>query len=204
MKFRLSLQHTSPDSSSAPRALRTRPLHRLAPALALLLPLLPACADGTALSEDELVLGDAQTTSAPSSEKRGAPVTAALTTMAVKTSGATAEDESPDATEQEPELGATTASAGELGSQELPVASAPADNTVVGSTDAVDTTGPGDTTGPADTVEPATSVSSAPVPGPTMRTEGRRLLDACGNVFVTRGVEQIFGNQLPEGNDWLG
>jgi len=37
-----------------------------------------------------------------------------------------------------------------------------------------------------------------------MHTSGRRLLDSCGNVFVTRGVEQIFGNQLPEGNDWVG
>ncbi|HKO91539.1 MAG TPA: hypothetical protein VJU61_10325 [Polyangiaceae bacterium] len=38
----------------------------------------------------------------------------------------------------------------------------------------------------------------------TMYTSGQRLLDSCGNVFVTRGVEQIFGNQLPEGNDWVG
>lgn len=53
---------------------------------------------------------------------------------------------------------------------------------------------------------PADDAAPAPVAAPsdTMRTSGRRLLDACGNVFVTRGVEQIFGNQLPEGNDWLG
>jgi hypothetical protein len=37
-----------------------------------------------------------------------------------------------------------------------------------------------------------------------MRTSGRQLLDSCGNVFVGRGVEQIFGEQLPEGNDWMG
>jgi hypothetical protein len=164
----------------------------MAPALALLLPLLPACADGTALSEDELVLGDFDGTSAPSSETRGAPVTAALSTMAVKTPGAVPADGSCDTAEQEPEVSATAASTGEVGSQPLPVGSAPAEDTVVGTAE------------PVDFSEPETGVSSAPVPGPTMRTEGRRLLDACGNVFVTRGVEQIFGNQLPEGNDWLG
>jgi hypothetical protein len=37
-----------------------------------------------------------------------------------------------------------------------------------------------------------------------MTTSGRRLLDSCGEVFVVRGVEQIFGNQLPPGNDWVG
>lgn len=49
-------------------------------------------------------------------------------------------------------------------------------------------------------VEPA----PAPVPSNTMRVSGRQLLDACGQPFVVRGVEQILGNQLPEGNDWLG
>jgi hypothetical protein len=38
----------------------------------------------------------------------------------------------------------------------------------------------------------------------TMTTSGRQLFDSCGNVFVTRGVEQIFGEQLPQGNDWTG
>jgi mannan endo-1,4-beta-mannosidase len=38
----------------------------------------------------------------------------------------------------------------------------------------------------------------------TLHTSGRRLLDTCGNPFVTRGVEQVFGNQLPQGNDWTG
>jgi hypothetical protein len=44
----------------------------------------------------------------------------------------------------------------------------------------------------------------APVPSNTMRVSGNKLLDACGQPFVVRGVEQILGNQLPEGNDWLG
>jgi hypothetical protein len=38
----------------------------------------------------------------------------------------------------------------------------------------------------------------------TLHVSGRQLLDTCGTPFVTRGVEQIFGEQLPEGNDWLG
>ncbi len=36
-----------------------------------------------------------------------------------------------------------------------------------------------------------------------MRVSGHQLLDGCGRVFVVRGVEQILGNQLPPGNDWL-
>lgn len=38
----------------------------------------------------------------------------------------------------------------------------------------------------------------------TLYTSGRQLLDTCGNPFVVRGVEQIFGDQLPQGNDWVG
>ena len=37
-----------------------------------------------------------------------------------------------------------------------------------------------------------------------MKVSGRQLLDACGQPFVVRGVEQILGNQLPPGNDWVG
>jgi hypothetical protein len=44
----------------------------------------------------------------------------------------------------------------------------------------------------------------APVQRATMQTSGRQLLDTCGNPFVARGVEQIFGEQLPVGNDWRG
>ncbi len=52
-------------------------------------------------------------------------------------------------------------------------------------------------------VEPAPP-AGPPVPRATMTTSGRQLLDSCGNPFVVRGVEQIFGEQLPEGNDWVG
>jgi hypothetical protein len=50
----------------------------------------------------------------------------------------------------------------------------------------------------------APSTGAAPVPSNTLRVSGRQLLDTCGQPFVVRGVEQILGNQLPEGNDWLG
>jgi hypothetical protein len=52
--------------------------------------------------------------------------------------------------------------------------------------------------------ENTTPLDAPAAPAPTMRTSGRRILDACGNTFVTRGVEQIFGEQLPQGNDWVG
>jgi hypothetical protein len=51
----------------------------------------------------------------------------------------------------------------------------------------------------SDDVPPAAPASFA-----TLHTSGRQLLDTCGNPFVTRGVEQVFGNQLPQGNDWAG
>lgn len=50
----------------------------------------------------------------------------------------------------------------------------------------------------------ASAAPAAPTKAATMRTSGRQLLDACGNVFVVRGVEQAFGEQLPQGNDWVG
>jgi len=60
---------------------------------------------------------------------------------------------------------------------------------------------------PAPTSEPAADpVAAAPTPvhTSTMRVSGRQLLDSCGQPFVVRGVEQILGEQLPAGNDWLG
>src|SRR5262245_2980991 len=47
-------------------------------------------------------------------------------------------------------------------------------------------------------------VSVAAAHAEPLHTSGRRLLDACGNPFVVRGVEQILGEQLPPGNDWVG
>jgi hypothetical protein len=52
---------------------------------------------------------------------------------------------------------------------------------------------------------PPLATPSAPAtPRATMTTSGRQILDSCGNPFVTRGVEQVFGEQLPQGNDWVG
>jgi hypothetical protein len=50
----------------------------------------------------------------------------------------------------------------------------------------------------------AAALSAAPAQAATMQVSGRQLLDACGQPFVVRGVEQILGNQLPPGNDWVG
>jgi hypothetical protein len=50
----------------------------------------------------------------------------------------------------------------------------------------------------------AAALSAAPAHAATMQVSGRQLLDACGQPFVVRGVEQILGNQLPPGNDWVG
>ena len=64
--------------------------------------------------------------------------------------------------------------------------------------------------GSTDAVAPEPSTLSAPEPAlptpalPTLHVAGRQVLDTCGKPFVTRGVEQIFGEQLPQGNDWLG
>jgi hypothetical protein len=63
-------------------------------------------------------------------------------------------------------------------------------------------------TTPAEAVQSEPSLEPAddsePVFSNTLRVSGRQLLDTCGQPFVIRGVEQILGNQLPEGNDWLG
>jgi hypothetical protein len=50
----------------------------------------------------------------------------------------------------------------------------------------------------------APTVEAAANPRATLQTSGRQLLDTCGKPFVVRGVEQIFGEQLPQGNDWIG
>jgi hypothetical protein len=50
----------------------------------------------------------------------------------------------------------------------------------------------------------AAALASAPAAAAPMQVSGNKLLDSCGQQFVVRGVEQILGNQLPEGNDWLG
>ena len=55
-----------------------------------------------------------------------------------------------------------------------------------------------------DVVDEPAAESPAPVHSNTMHVSGRQLLDSCGQPFVVRGVEQILGNQLPQGNDWLG
>jgi len=48
------------------------------------------------------------------------------------------------------------------------------------------------------------TLTAAAASAKPMHVSGRSLLDACDEVFVVRGVEQILGNELPPGNDWLG
>jgi hypothetical protein len=55
-----------------------------------------------------------------------------------------------------------------------------------------------------DSAEVPVETAPTPVHTDTMRVSGNQLLDSCGQPFVVRGVEQILGNQLPQGNDWLG
>jgi len=86
--------------------------------------------------------------------------------------------------------GAPSAPSGE-GTGNAPTAQIPASES--GSTEST----------PPESVEPPTPTAN-PTQHATLVTSGRKLLDTCGNPFVTRGVEQIFGNQLPQGNDWVG
>jgi hypothetical protein len=50
----------------------------------------------------------------------------------------------------------------------------------------------------------AVALSTTAAEAAPMQVSGNQLLDSCGQVFVVRGVEQILGEQLPVGNDWLG
>lgn len=50
----------------------------------------------------------------------------------------------------------------------------------------------------------AATLAATPAHAEPMQVVGRQLLDACGEPFVVRGVEQILGNELPPGNDWVG
>jgi hypothetical protein len=49
----------------------------------------------------------------------------------------------------------------------------------------------------------STVVLAAPLRAAPLQTSGRRLLDSCGKPLVVRGVEQILGQELPPGNDWV-
>lgn len=57
---------------------------------------------------------------------------------------------------------------------------------------------------PAQPSEETVTPEPLPSSSPTFFTRGRQLFDTCGNPFVVRGVEQIFAEQLPQGNDWVG
>lgn len=58
---------------------------------------------------------------------------------------------------------------------------------------------------------PTPSVPTATIPtGPItpggngmMQISGKKMLDANGNPFLSRGIEQLLGNQIPVGNNWV-
>jgi hypothetical protein len=173
---------------------------KIASALALLAAALPACAGGDPVSADDLVLQPTEgqalshrpTARHSTSSGSAAPSAQSEAAAQVVTSDGfqpngdgnlpTTLADAPCAPGDDSAPAANENSNAQE-SQATPVAEPPAEDTAA-----------------ADETVPA----PAAAPSDTMRTSGRRLLDACGNVFVTRGVEQIFGNQLPEGNDWLG
>jgi mannan endo-1,4-beta-mannosidase len=196
MMFQFVVAPYAPSSSVVSRAAQgSAKSATLASVLALLAALLPGCAGAEPISSDDLVLAPADgqaLTQAPAAN--GAPAS----------QGSTAAD-APAA----PAASADGFQNNEAGAGATMLALS--DSALVETTDdeAADET---TATAPAHDGEAQHSVQLAPAPSPapasvaaaTMRTSGRRLLDSCGNVFVVRGVEQIFGNQLPDGNDWLG
>ena len=155
---------------------------------------------------------------------------AAIAAMVFSVSGCASAD---DATEAEPAVAASdvtddTDVAGNVENDIQPETSAPL-STAVAANDASEEPSfeneqPASEDEPSAEVSPrggnaeegatnATTLSTpAPTPEPaapaavydTLHVAGRQLLDTCGKPFVTRGVEQIFGEQLPQGNDWLG
>jgi hypothetical protein len=129
---------------------------------------------------------------APSAAASEAPGAASEAPGAASEAPSAASDEPPAAIE-EPATAATEEPA-TAATEEPATASPPG-----GSTDVAE---PEASTPPAG--EPAPVEAPTLAARPTLQTAGRQLLDTCGNVFVTRGVEQIFGDQLPRGNDWLG
>jgi hypothetical protein len=196
MTFQSVVASYAQSSSVLPRAAqRLASSATLVSALALLAATLPGCAGAEAVSSDDLVLTPADGQALTQSPAGGSAVSGGSTSVAAaSTLGAHAE-------EFQANNGATLmAGEGPCSDPAAPEAEPTAQNQT---TPADETTAPAAPSEPAPTVE-APVDTPAPVAAATMRTSGRRLLDSCGNPFVVRGVEQIFGNQLPEGNDWLG
>jgi mannan endo-1,4-beta-mannosidase len=182
MTFQSVVASYAPSSSILPRAAQCLASRTaLASALALLAAALPGCAAAEPISSDDLVLTPTEGQALTPSQQDGSAVSGSEATPApapqAEVSRANEEAASPMLLTAN---GAPSGAAPETGSTATPEAES--------------------------TAAQAQTPSSNPAPtaSATMRTSGRRLLDSCGNIFVVRGVEQIFGKELPEGNDWLG
>lgn len=144
--------------------------------LATLMLMMPACASAEAASDDSF---DPSPSSAPSGaeERQAQPVENAAERSPSEESGVEAStSELPASTEQ------------------LPVptfAESPSSAPAAGAA-------------PEQTATPEVTAPAPAIPRATMTTSGRQILDSCGKPFVVRGVEQVFGQQLPQGNDWVG
>lgn len=198
MTFSFVVPSSASSSSVLSRAAqRSSSAAKLASALALIAAALPACAGGDPVSADDLVLqpteGQAlsQRPTGRHSTSSGSAAASAQTDGSTAAQIVTSDGFQPNGDGSQPTTLADAPCA--LGDEAAPSANEN-ENADVQESQATPV------------AEPSADEPAAPVAAPsdTMRTSGRRLLDACGNVFVTRGVEQIFGNQLPEGNDWLG
>jgi mannan endo-1,4-beta-mannosidase len=201
MTFQFDVASYAPCSSVVPRATLRSAQSALTCALALLAAALPGCARAEPIASDDLVLtpadGQALTQTPAQAAVAGLSTTAAQPAApAARANGMQANDDGRGTTMLALEDGARGATTpAESMADEAATDEAAAD-------EALPPVAPGE---PLPAQPPPTSSSApAPVAAATMRTSGRQLLDSCGNVFVVRGVEQIFGNQLPEGNDWLG
>ena len=196
MTFSFVVPRPASSSSVLPRAAqRSLNAAKLASALALIAAALPACAGGDPVSADDLVLQptDGQALSHRPTARHSTSSDSAANSA--QTDGSTAAQV------------VTGDSFQANGDGNLPTMLADAPCAPAGETSAAnENNNVQESQATPVTEPPADDAANEPAAAPsdTMRTSGRRLLDACGNVFVTRGVEQIFGNQLPEGNDWLG
>jgi hypothetical protein len=196
MAFSFVVASSASSSSVLPRAAqRSLNAVKLASALALIAAALPACAGGDPVSADDLVLQPTD----------GQALSHRPTTRPSTSSGSAAASAQADGASAAQVVAGDGFQPNGDGTQPTTLADAPCAPTD-SATPAADENNTVQESQATLGAEPPADEPAAPAAAPsdTMRTSGRRLLDACGNVFVTRGVEQIFGNQLPEGNDWLG
>ena len=196
MTFPFVVPSSASSSSVLSRAAqRSLNAAKLASALALIASALPACAGGDPVSADDLVLQPTEGQALSHRPTAGRSTDSGSAASAQADGAAAAQVVSSDGFQANIEGNQTTTLAA--------APCAPADDSTAPANEN-DNVQQSQATPVAEPPADDSANEPAAAPSDTMRTSGRRLLDACGNVFVTRGVEQIFGEQLPDGNDWLG